>query len=92
MSEQDIGNTSFIGKSFAVIIGLILLLFIAEGVLRMAMPHWKEFYNGRFMRLIEVPNYGIVATGLPGFNDYFSQNNRETFSLFHSLKFGSYIH
>ena len=75
MSEQDIGNTSFIGKSFAVIIGLILLLFIAEGVLRMAMPHWKEFYNGRFMRLIEVPNYGIVATGLPGFNDYFSQNN-----------------
>ena len=39
------------------------------------MPNWREFHSGWFMRLVEVPGYGRVTTGKPGFNGYFSQNN-----------------
>jgi len=39
------------------------------------MPHWQEFYSGRFMRVISVPDYGEVTTGRPGFDGYFSQTN-----------------
>lgn len=63
------------GIVVALSIGLVLLLFAAEGILRIAMPHWQEFYNGRFMRVLHVPNHGLVATGRPGFDGYFSQNN-----------------
>ena len=59
----------------ALAIGCILLVFAAEGILRIAMPHWQEFYSGRFMRVIHVPDHGQVTTGRPGFDGYFSQNN-----------------
>lgn len=72
---REDGRPTLFGKFVAIVIGLILLVFTAEGVLRLAMPNWQEFYNGRFMRVIHVPNYGLVATGLPGFDEYFSQNN-----------------
>jgi hypothetical protein len=39
------------------------------------MPHWREFYAGRFMQEAYVPGYGFVATGRPGFDGYFAQNN-----------------
>ena len=75
MSDQENISPTLYGKFFAVVIGLVLLVFAAEGVLRLVMPNWQEFYNGRFMRIVQVPNYGSVAIGLPGFDDYFSQNN-----------------
>ena len=63
------------GRVLALVIGCVLIVFAAEGILRIAMPHWQEFYSGRFMRVIRVPDHGWVYTGRPGFDDYFSQNN-----------------
>ena len=63
------------GRALALVIGCVLTVFAAEGILRIAMPHWQEFYSGRFMRVIRVPDHGWVYTGRPGFDDYFSQNN-----------------
>ncbi len=59
----------------AFAIGCVLTVLAAEGVLRLAMPHWREFYSGWFMRVIEVPGHGLLATGRPGFDGYFAQNN-----------------
>jgi hypothetical protein len=66
---------TILGIVVAITIGLLLLLFAAEGILRIAMPNWQEFHNGRFMRVLHVPNHGLVTTGRPGFDGYFSQNN-----------------
>ena len=74
IGKKNVRATLF-GKVVAVTIGLILFVFSAEGFLRFAMPNWQEFYNGHFMRMVHVPNYGLVATGIPGYKKYFSQNN-----------------
>ena len=50
-------------------------LIAAEGVLRVAMPHWREFYSGWFMRETAVPGRGAVIIGEPGFDGHFAQNN-----------------
>ncbi len=71
MSER----TTWTGRLVALGIGLVLALAVAEGVLRVAMPHWQDFYSGRFMREIVVPEFGTVATGRPGFDGHFAQNN-----------------
>jgi hypothetical protein len=63
------------GRLIATIIGLLLLVVISEGVLRVAMPHWRDFYSARFMQMEAVPKFGAIATGRPGFNGYFAQNN-----------------
>jgi lysophospholipase L1-like esterase len=63
------------GIAVALVIGCALTLFAAEGVLRLVMPHWREFYSGWFMRVIDVPDHGRVTTGRPGFDGYFAQNN-----------------
>ena len=63
------------GRIIAVGVGFLLFVFAAEGVLRIAMPHWQEFYSGWFMRTVDVPDYGMVTTGCPGFDGYFAQNN-----------------
>ena len=65
------------GMAAALAIGCVLLVFAAEGILRVAMPNWQEFYSGRFMRVIHVPNHGLVTTGRPGFDGFFSQNNKD---------------
>jgi hypothetical protein len=70
-SEQP----SFSGKLTAIAVGLVLLLLVAEGVLRLTMPHWRDFYSGWFMHQTVVPEHGRVTTGLPGFDGYFAQNN-----------------
>lgn len=75
MSDRMNDRPTLVGVMAAIILGCILLVFTAEGVLRIAMPHWQEFYSGRFMRVIQVPGYGLVTTGRPGFDGYFSQNN-----------------
>jgi hypothetical protein len=63
------------GRIIASLLGLLLLILISEGVLRVSMPHWRDFYSGWFMRAISVSNHGIVTTGLPDFDGYFAQNN-----------------
>ena len=75
VDDQMKDRPTLLGMAAAIAIGFVLLVFAAEGVLRIVMPHWKEFYNGRFMRVIHVSDYGLVATGRPGFEGYFSQNN-----------------
>ncbi len=68
-------NPTLKGRLIALAVGGLILLLLAEALIRVIMPHWQEFYNGRFMRLIEVPGYGLVTTGKPGFDGYFAQNN-----------------
>jgi hypothetical protein len=63
------------GRLIALGIGLFILLIAAEVILRIAMPHWREFYSGWFMRAINIPSYGLISTGEPGFDGYFAQNN-----------------
>ncbi|MCH8898312.1 MAG: 2-oxo acid dehydrogenase subunit E2, partial [Chloroflexi bacterium] len=48
---------------------------LAEVLLRFAMPDWRDFYSGRFMRKIVVSGHGVVSTGRPRFDGIFAQNN-----------------
>jgi hypothetical protein len=73
--EAETLKLTWKGRLIATVVGLLLLVLISEGMLRVAMPQWRDFYSARFMRAILVPDYGIVATGLPGFDGYFAQNN-----------------
>lgn len=73
--EPETVKLTWKGRLVATFVGLLLLVLMSEGVLRVATPHWQDFYSGRFMRVISVPNHGNVATGLPGFESYFAQNN-----------------
>ena len=72
---DDAPKLTWKGRVIALGVGVILLAFVAEGVLRIAMPHWQEFYSGWFMRTVDVPNHGMLTTGRPGFDGYFAQNN-----------------
>ncbi len=63
------------GRLLALLVGVVVTVLVAEGVLRIAMPQWREFYSGRFMRMVVVPSHGVVTTGRPGFDGYFAQNN-----------------
>ncbi|MGH6660796.1 MAG: hypothetical protein ACREB6_04605, partial [Rhodospirillales bacterium] len=63
------------GIAVALAIGCVLALLAAEGILRLVMPHWQEFYSGWFIRTIEVPGHGRVTTGRPRFDGYLAQNN-----------------
>ena len=73
--DEGAAKLTWKGRLIASFVGLLLLVLISEGVLRVGMPHWRDFYSGWFMRTISVPNHGIVTTGLPGFDGYFAQNN-----------------
>lgn len=75
MSEQSAEKITLGGALAALSVGLVLTVVISEGIVRLTMPHWREFYNGWFMERVIVPGHGIVTTGRPGFNGYFSQNN-----------------
>ena len=75
VKDQTNARPTLLGMVVAIAIGFVLLGFAAEGILRVAMPHWQEFYSGRFMRVIPVLGHGLVTTGRPGFDGYFSQNN-----------------
>jgi hypothetical protein len=75
VNDQAEDQSTLLGMAVAIVIGCILLVFAAEGILRFVMPQWQEFYSGRFMRVVHVPGHGLVNTGRPGFDGYFSQNN-----------------
>lgn len=63
------------GLLIALAVGMAILLVLSEVVLRFAMPDWRDFYSGRFMRQTVVPGHGVLSTGRPGFDGYFAQNN-----------------
>jgi len=63
------------GGLIALLIGLVLMAAASEGVLRIVMPNWKEFFPGHFMHRIEVKDHPALYVGQPGFEGYFSQNN-----------------
>ena len=63
------------GRLIAVLVGIVLAGVFAEGALRVAMPHWREFYSGWFIGKAVVPGHGVVNIGKPGFDGYFAQNN-----------------
>lgn len=68
-------RTTWRGALLAVLVGLVLLLAVAEGLLRLIEPHWDEFYSGRFMQSVVVPGHGALVLGRPGFDGWFAQNN-----------------
>lgn len=75
MAETARDRPTAKGIALALIVGCVLAILAAEGILRLAMPHWREFYSGWFMQTVDVPNHGRVATGRPGFDGHFAQNN-----------------
>jgi len=74
-SPADTPKPTFIGGLIALVVGLLILAVVAEILLRVAMPHWREFHSGWFMKSTVVPGHANVATGVPGFDGYFAQNN-----------------
>lgn len=68
-------SRTLVGRLVALGIGLIMALAICEILLRIAFPHWREFYSGWFMTLVNVPGHPPLVVGTPGFDGYFAQNN-----------------
>jgi hypothetical protein len=75
MNTDTSGRPTAKGIVIAIAVGCVFTVMAAEGILRVAMPHWREFYSGWFMRTVQVPDHGVVTTGRPGFDGYFAQNN-----------------
>lgn len=88
LDSSDAPKITLVGAFVAIAIGMLFLLVLAEVGLRVAMPEWREFYSGRFMRVLPVANYGQVATGRPGFDGYFAQNNGDFRARISINKFG----
>ena len=63
------------GRIFALAAGVLVMLAIAEAIIRVALPHWREFHSGWFIQTAVVPGHGAFALGVPGFDGYFAQNN-----------------
>ena len=68
-------KVSFLGGLLALFIGCVVTVLMAEGVVRVVNPHWRDFYSGNFIEAHSVPEQGVVAIGKPGFSGYFAQNN-----------------
>jgi lysophospholipase L1-like esterase len=52
----------------------VLALLAAEAAVRVAMPHWREFWSGWFITTDRVDGT-VVAIGRPGYDGMFAQNN-----------------
>lgn len=72
--EKSESLSGWKGSLLALALGLILSIALAEVMTRVAMPHWRDFYNARFMRHVSEPGYGVFMTAKPDFNGYFAQN------------------
>lgn len=86
--SPDAPKLTFTGALVAIAMGVLFLIVLVEVVLRVAMPEWREFYSGRFMRVLPVANYGEVPTGRPSFDGYFAQNNGDFRARITINKFG----
>ena len=65
-------RVSWIGVVVALAVGVIVAVAAAELVVRVAMPHWREFWSGWF---ITTDAAAGVAVGRAGYDGYFAQNN-----------------
>ena len=74
-TETDTSKVSFSGAVMASGIGFIILLLLAEVLLRFVYPQWSEFASNRFLAIENIPGYGPVVIGRAGFDGHFSQNN-----------------
>lgn len=81
-------TTTIKGRLTAIAVGLVLLLVASEAILRLTMPHWREYFSGRFLEVIAVPDHGLVTMGRPGFDGYFAQNNGDFRVRIHINRFG----
>tara|TARA_R110000787_G_scaffold37079_5_gene94475 strand:+ start:1980 stop:3044 length:1065 start_codon:yes stop_codon:yes gene_type:complete len=63
------------GRAIAILLGIVFVLAIFEGVLRIVNPFWDQYFSGRFITVESVPEHGVVAIGRAGFDGYFAQNN-----------------
>jgi hypothetical protein len=73
--NNEMPSVSRKGVVIALMVSVFAGLIAAEIILRIVMPHWKEFYSGRFISTLAVPGYGKTAIGRPNFDGYFAQNN-----------------
>ena len=76
------------GRIIALVIGLVVLVFLSEGILRIAMPHWRDFHSGHFLKHILLPGHTKLAIGKPGFDGYLAQNNGDFRAHISINKFG----
>ena len=61
----------------------LILLFVVfcfgvgamEIATRLLWPDWRNFNAGRFMQVVDVPEFGTTVIGQPGFDGMFSNNN-----------------
>ncbi len=63
------------GRIIALGIGFIALILLSEAILRITMPHWREFHSGHFINNIQLPERSSLSIGKPGFKGHFAQNN-----------------
>lgn len=68
-------HKSVLGALTAIFAGFLLMVILAEGILRIIYPRWREFYSGHYMTLTRVPNHINLVIGRAGFSGYFAQNN-----------------
>jgi hypothetical protein len=76
------------GRFIALVAGTVIMVMISEGVLRIAMPNWRDFNSRRFNEATWVEGYGRFQTGVPGFDGYFAQNNGDFRTRIRINKFG----
>ena len=74
-SDANTPRITFKGIFIAILVSIVTGLGLSEALIRVAMPDWREFYSGRFMQSVAVPDHSPVITGRPGFDGYFAQNN-----------------
>lgn len=73
--HHDSEPRSFLGNLFAVFIGLVVAVGLAEGAARIMFPRWAEFDSSRFITSTKVSGWPDVPVGRAGFDGWFSQNN-----------------
>ena len=88
MSKEINPSPTWRGRIIAILVGLFLLVVASEGILRIAMPNWREYHSARFMTVTSVPGYGDTSMGRPGFDGWFSQNNGDFRAHIHINDFG----
>jgi hypothetical protein len=64
-----------LGVAVALLVGLIFLVGLAELGLRIFQPHWRDYNSSRFMEAVNISDRPTIVLGVPGFNDWFAQNN-----------------
>lgn len=63
------------GALIASVLGVLFLLAIAEGGLRVFHPHWQDYDNSRFMEPFHQAGRPGMTIGKAGFEGWFAQNN-----------------